>query len=142
MKIGENGLSIIKSFEGLRLMPYMDSVGVWTVGYGSTTDVTPGEPITQAEAEDRLIKDVENAEECVNKHVAVPITQNEFDALCSLVFNVGCGNFRKSTMLRLLNEGDHDAAAYEFRRWDKAGGQVLAGLTRRRFAEQQLFERA
>ena len=142
MNIGERGLELIKSFEGCRLMPYQDSVGVWTVGYGSTTDVQPGESISAAEAEERLRKDCADAEDCVNSTVSVPLTQHEFDALVSFVFNLGCGNFRKSTLLRKLLDSDYDGAAQEFRKWDKAGGQQLAGLTRRRAAEANLFERA
>ena len=130
----------------------MDSVGIWTVGYGSTHDVHPGEPISQAEAESRLAEDVSHAEVAVNAAVEVPLTQGEFDALVSIVFNVGPGlkgkkdgiiklkNGEPSTMLKLLNEGDYDGAANQFRRWDRAGGQVLSGLSKRRYAEFKLFE--
>ena len=142
MKIGERGLELIKKFEGCRLMPYQDSVGVWTVGYGSTTDVQPGEPITAAEAEERLLKDLRDAEDCVNSAVSVPLTQNEFDALVSFVFNLGCGNFRKSTLLRLLLDSDYDGACQQLHRFNKAGGVEVAGLTRRRAAEAKLFEQA
>ena len=140
MKIGDAGLALIKEFEGCRLQAYQDSVGVWTIGYGSTTDVAPGQIITQAEAEGRLMEDLKHAETCVNGAVTVPLVQNEFDALVAFVFNLGCGAFRKSTLLRKLLDSDFDGAALEFRRWDKAGGQVLAGLTRRRAAEERLFE--
>ena len=142
MNIGSAGIALIKEFEGCRLQAYQDSVGVWTIGYGSTTDVGPGQAITQAEAEDRLLEDLKHAETCVNGAVTVPLTQHEFDALVAFVFNLGCGNFRKSTLLRKLLDSDFDGAALEFRRWDKAGGQVLAGLTRRRAAEAELFELA
>jgi lysozyme len=142
MSVSEAGLGLIKNFEGLRLVAYLDAVGVWTIGYGCTTDVAPGMKITQAQADDRLKKDVEGAEACVNREVRVDLTQGEFDALVSFVFNLGCGAFKRSTLLELLNKNDKDAAAYEFRRWDKAGGQVLAGLTRRRYAEAKLFETA
>jgi lysozyme len=98
--------------------------------------------ITQAEADDRLLADLKDAEACVSGAVRVPLTQNEFDALVAFTFNLGCGSLRKSTLLRLLNESNYDAAAIEFRKWDKAGGQVLAGLTRRRMAEARLFEQA
>ena len=93
-----------------------------------------------AEAEDRLKEDVHHAENCVNSLVAVPLTQGEFDALCSFAFNLGCSALRKSTLLRLLNQSDYDGAAAEFRKWNKAGGEVLAGLTKRRFEESQRFE--
>ena len=142
MKIGERGLALIREFEGCRLQAYQDSVGVWTIGYGCTTDVEPGQIITQAEAEARLSEDLKHAESCVNAAVTVPLTQHEFDACVSFVFNLGCGNFRKSTLLLKLLDSDYDGAALEFRIWDKAGGQVLAGLTRRRMAEERLFETA
>ena len=142
MEISEFGLDLIKKHEGCRLVGYLDSVGVATIGYGSTYNVTPGMRITQAEADDRLKNDVKAAENCVNKCVSVPLTQNEFDALCSLVFNIGCGNFRKSTLLNLLNQNRQDEAAIEFTKWDKAGGHVLAGLTARRHDDTRLFESA
>lgn len=140
MKLGPQGLALIKEFEGCKLQAYTDSVGVWTIGYGCTTDVAPGMMITLAQAEQRLVDDLKHAETCVNGAVTVPLTQGEFDALVSWVFNLGCGSLRKSTLLRKLNESDYDGAAQEFLRWDKAGGKVLAGLTRRREAEAELFE--
>ena len=140
MKISDDGLTLIKRFEGVRRVAYQDSVGVWTIGYGSTTEVDPGMRITQAEAEERLQKDVRHAEDCINSAVSVPLTQGEFDALCSFVFNLGCAAFRGSTLLRKLLDSDYDGAAAEFARWDKAGGRVLAGLTRRRAAEAARFE--
>jgi len=140
MNIGPQGLALIKEFEGCRLSAYLDSVGVPTIGYGHTKDVRMGDTCTQAEADAWLAEDVKDAEQCVESEVTVPMTQHEFDALVSFTFNLGCGNLRKSTLLRLLNNSDYDGAALEFRRWDKAGGQVLAGLTRRRDAESRLFE--
>lgn len=142
MKISEAGLSLIKEFEGFRANAYLCSAGVPTIGYGHTRGVKLGDVCTREEAEEWLREDVEAAERCVNQTVAVPLTENEFSALVSFVFNLGCGNFRKSTLLKLLNESRHDEAAMEFRRWDRAGGQVLAGLTKRRLAEQRLFETA
>ena len=142
MKIGKSGIELIKEYEGCRLQAYQDLVGVWTIGYGCTTDVEPGQIITQAEAEQRLLDDLKASEDCVNGAVIVPLAENEFDALVSFVFNLGCKQFRGSTLLRKLNNSDYDGAALEFRRWDKAGGQVLAGLTRRRAAEERLFETA
>ena len=144
MNISENGIALIKEHEGLRLVPYLDARNppVWTVGYGSTTDVQPGERISQAQADERLKEDVKEAEACVNRCVTVELTQNEFDALCSFVFNVGCGNFKKSSMLKYLNSGDFDATAYEFRRWTRAGDAHPPGLVKRRVAEQRLFESA
>lgn len=140
METGDRGIALIKQHEGCRLVAYMDSVGVWTIGYGSTVDVAPGMKITQTQADERLKLDLKDAEDCINANVHVPLTQNEFDALVSFTFNLGCGNLKKSTLLELINQSDYDGAALEFRKWDKAGGQVLAGLTRRRYAEAQLFE--
>ena len=142
MKVSENGLRLIKEFEGLRLKAYQDSVGIWTIGYGHTAGVKEGDVITEEQATEFLRDDAIFAEQCVSNSIRVPVTQNEFDALVAFTFNVGCGNFRKSTLLAKLNEGDYEAAAREFHRWNKAGGQVLAGLTRRRAAEAQLFETA
>ena len=142
MNIGPAGLALIKEFEGLKLVAYLDSVGVPTIGYGHTKDVKIGVRCTQEEADAWLLEDLKDAETCVNGAVTVPLTQNEFDALVSFVFNFGCTKFRGSTLLRKLLDSDYDGAALEFRRWDRAGGQVLAGLTRRRAAEERLFETA
>ena len=142
MNIGPAGLELIKEFEGCKLTAYLDSVGVPTIGYGHTKGVKIGLRCTQEEADAWLLEDLKDAETCVNGAVTVPLTQNEFDALVSFVFNFGCTKFRCSTLLRKLLDSDYDGAALEFRRWDRAGGQVLAGLTRRRAAEERLFETA
>lgn len=141
MRISDDGIELIKSFEDCKLEAYQDSVGVWTLGVGHTgPDVFRGRTITQKEADALLRKDLAAAERCVNMSTNVELTQHEFDALTSLVFNIGCGAFRGSTLLRKLNDSLHDAAAEQFGRWNKAGGQELAGLTRRREAERNLFE--
>lgn len=142
MKIGDAGLALIKEYEGCRLEAYQDSVGIWTIGYGHTSGVQAGDKCTQDEADAWLLEDVKHAETCVNGAVTVPLTQNEFDALVSFVFNLGCKQFRSSTLLRKLLDSDYDGAAAELKRWNKAGGQVLAGLTKRRAAEEKLFETA
>lgn len=142
MKLSEKGFALIRKFEGLKLTAYQCSAHVWTIGYGSTRGVREGMTITEEEAEDLLWKDVKGAENCVNANVHVPMTQGEFDALVSFVFNLGCGAFGKSTLLRKLNGGDYDGSSAEFGRWNKAAGKELAGLTRRREAEQQRFEEA
>lgn len=154
MKISEVGLNLIREFEGLRLKAYMDSVGVPTIGYGHTRGVKMGDTCTPEEAVAWLADDVEEAEKAVNEAVTVPLTQNEFDALVSLVFNVGPGkkgvkdgiitlkNGNPSTLLRYLNAEDYDSAGLEILRWNRAGGQVLSGLSRRRYRESQLFETA
>ena len=140
--INEAGLELIKEFEGCKLAAYLDSVGVPTIGVGHTKGVKMGDTCTQEEADAFLREDLEHAEKCVNRAVTVPLTDNEFAALVSLVFNIGCGNFQKSTLLRKINDSDFNGAEQEFRRWDKAGDQVLAGLTRRRLAEARLFDTA
>ena len=142
MNISDNGLDLIKKHEGLRLEAYQDSVGVWTIGYGHTAGVKEGDTCTEEEANAYLREDAKSAERCVNSCVAVPLTQNEFDALCSFAFNLGCTSLRNSTLLRKLNDSDFDGAAAEFQKWNHAGGKVLAGLTKRREDEAQLFEQA
>jgi lysozyme len=140
MKISDKGLKLIKDFEGLKLTSYLCPANVWTIGYGSTgPHVKQGMTITEKEAEDLLKDDVKRFEECVTDAVEVDLTQDEFDALVSFSFNVGCGAFMGSTLLRLLNAGNKQAAAQQFPRWNKAAGQVLAGLTRRREAEKALY---
>lgn len=140
MKISQRGLDTIKAFEGLELKAYYDAVGIITIGYGSTgPHVKPGLVITPSEAEDLLRKDVTRFEACVEKQVTAPINQNQFDALVSFAFNLGCGNLASSTLLRKLNAKDYAGAAEQFLVWNRAGGRVLPGLTRRREAEKALF---
>jgi lysozyme len=136
-----NGLALTEQFEGCRLSAYQDQVGVWTIGYGHTgADVTPGLTITQVEAEALLAKDVLAAARCVNTLVKLSLTQGEFDALVDFVFNLGSGNFLRSTLLTALNAGDLAKAAAQFECWDRAGGVIVAGLLRRRQAELGLFQ--
>jgi lysozyme len=132
-------LSLIKEFEGLRLEAYLCPAKVWTIGYGHTKTAKPGMKITEGGAEALLRHDLEWVESTINKNVKVPLTQNQYDALASFIYNVGAGAFRKSTLLRLLNQGDYAGAAGQFQRWNKAGGKVLRGLTRRRQAEAEKF---
>jgi lysozyme len=135
------GLALTEQYEGCRLTAYQDQVGVWTIGYGHTgADVTPGLTITQQQAEALLAKDVLTAARCVNSMVKLQLTQGEFDALVDFVFNLGAGNFARSTLLTALNAGDFARAAAQFECWDRAGGIVVAGLLRRRQAELGLFE--
>lgn len=138
-RINETGLELIKDFEGLRLSAYQDAVGVWTIGYGHTSTAYPGQRITIAQATALLRQDVANFENAVTQAVRVPITENQFAALVSFTYNVGSGALNSSTLLRKLNAGDTFGAASEFLRWNRAGGNVLAGLTRRREAERSLF---
>ncbi|OQS37343.1 lysozyme [Chromobacterium haemolyticum] len=140
MNISANGIKLIQQFEGLRLKAYQDAVGVWTIGYGHTgPNVTPGLVITQAQADALLARDLSRFETGVTRLVQVPLNQNQFDALVSFSYNLGLGSLQNSTLLRLLNQRDYAGAAAQFPRWNKAGGKVLPGLTRRRAAEQALF---
>ena len=140
MNYSKDGMKLTEGFEQCRLVSYHDIKGVLTIGWGHTGfDVYEGQTITQAEADALLLKDVSFSEYTVNHYVTIQLTQDEFDAITDLVFNIGCGAFRSSTLLRLLNQGDFVNAALEFDKWDKAGGQVVAGLLRRRQAETALF---
>lgn len=140
LNYSKSGLALTEGFEGLRLQAYQDSVGVWTIGYGHTGGVYPGMAISQLQAEQFLLADVQSAVHCVNQAVNVVLQQSEFDALVDFVFNVGGGNFVSSTLLRDLNAHNFTGAAQQFLVWNKAGGQVLAGLMRRRAAESQVFQ--
>src|SRR5258706_5105660 len=129
MKISEAGLEVIMDNEGLRLEAYQDIVGVWTIGFGHTgAEVKPGIIIKLEAAKGLLLSDVETSEKCVNNCVSGVITQGQFDALCSFVFNLGCSALRNSTLLRKLNDGDDVGAAEQFMHWNHAGGKVVAGF--------------
>ena len=134
-----SGVNLIKSFEGLRLKAYQDAVGVWTLGYGTTRGVKPGQEITEAQAEALIKTDLTRFERDVSQAVRISINDNQFAALVSFTYNVGSGAMRSSTLLRKLNRRDINGAANEFPRWNRAGGRILAGLTRRRNAERALF---
>lgn len=140
MKTGAEGIRLIKHFEGLRLKAYQCSAGVWTVGYGHTSQVLPGQTITEAEADRFLQQDLAVCEQTVNQRVRVPLTQQQFDALVSFVFNLGSGSFSRSALLQKLNSQDYTGAGNEFLRWTYAGGKVVPGLVRRREAEKALFD--
>lgn len=137
--VSAEGLALLKQWEGLRLDAYRDVGGVWTIGYGHTGGVMPGERITEAEAEHLLRDDLGWAEGAVHRLVNVKLTDNQHAALVSFVFNVGEGAFAKSTLLRKLNAGDYAAVPAELARWNKAGGQVVQGLVNRRAAEAGLW---
>lgn len=140
MQYSQDGLHLTEQFEGCKLVAYPDSIGVPTIGYGHTRGVHLGMTCTQAQAEQWLQEDVQSAVSEVNKHVTIPLTQHEFDALVDFTFNCGAGNLDHSTLLKLVNTGDFAHAANEFERWDKAGGKVFAGLLRRRLAEKHEFQ--
>ncbi|MFZ5335350.1 lysozyme [Enterobacter asburiae] len=144
MQISDKGIALIKQFEGCKLTAYQDSVGVWTIGYGWTKPVD-GKPIRagmtiKQETAERLLKTgLVSYESDVSRLVKVGLTQGQFDALVSFTYNLGGRSLSTSTLLRRLNAGDYAGAADEFLRWNKAGGKVLNGLTRRREAERALF---
>lgn len=138
--ISEKGIDLIKSFEGFRSKAYRDAVGVLTIGWGHTAGVKPGMVITQAQGEAMLRHDLEVFEKGVSAALGkTQTTQGQWDAMVSFSFNVGLGNFRKSSVLRLHKAGNHTGAANALLLWTKAGGRVLPGLTRRRQAERALY---
>lgn len=140
MNISENGLKIIKNFEGCRLKAYKCPAGVWTIGFGHTgKDVKEGLTITQEQAEHYLQNDIIIHSANVTRLVKVPITQNQFDALVSFEYNVGYGNFASSTMLKMINKNMFPEAAQQFDRWVYANKKRLTGLVKRRQAEKELF---
>ena len=142
MNISERGLNLIKEFETCKLDAYMPTPDdVPTIGWGHTgADVQMGLRWTQDQADAALAHDIQRFEKCVNDCVTVPLQQPEFDACVSLAFNIGTGAFKSSTLVRLLNASDYDGASLQFARWNKQAGKELAGLTRRRLAERDLFE--
>ena len=132
-------MSLIKQFEGCKLTAYLCPAGKWTIGYGRTTNVKKGDTCSQAQADAWVVEEYDAFEARVRRIVTVPLTANQLGALVSFAYNLGVGALRDSTLLRLLNAGDYKGAAAQFARWDKAGGRVLAGLTKRRAAEAALF---
>ena len=145
MKTSSKGKAIIKQYEGFRAKPYLCPAKIPTIGYGATyyTDgrkVKLSDPaISEADADKLLDKMLVKYEDAVNRYVQVPITQNQFDALVSFCYNLGQENLRNSTLLKKLNAKDYNGAADQFLRWNRAGGKVLAGLTKRRTDERKLF---
>lgn len=140
MKISQEGIALIKKFEGCKLESYLCAANVPTIGYGSTKGIEMGMTISQERAEELLLEDLEVYEDAVIKAVEVPLHQHQFDALVSWTFNLGGANLNASTMLKVLNQGAYEDVPYQMKRWNKAGGKVLEGLTRRRLAESLLFE--
>lgn len=146
MKLSENGLRLIKSFEGYHTRQsdggckaYLCPANVWTCGWGCTEGVTANTRWTEAEATERLAAEIAKFENAVDHAVTVPLNQNQFDALVSFAYNCGVGALQRSTLLKRLNAANFDAAAREFPKWNKGGGRVLQGLVNRRAREQALF---
>jgi len=142
-KTGTSGKNLIKEFEGFRATAYLCPAGVWTIGYGTTKmngkNIHPSAKITTEEADVLLEEDLKKFEDGINRCVSVELTQKQFDAIASFVYNLGIGSLQKSTLLKKLNAGLIDEAADEFLKWDKSKGERLPGLTRRRKAERELF---
>lgn len=139
MTTSKAGMDFIKSFEGLRLQAYKCPAGVWTVGYGTTKNVTKGMTITKERADDMFVEDIAPFERLLNK-MGINFRQEQFDSLISWLYNLGAGNFNRSTLKKYIVGDflDEDIAA-EFIRWVNAGGKPLLGLKRRRVAEANMF---
>ena len=142
MGISEEGKNLIKKFEGCELEAYKCAAGVWTIGYGHIKTAVEGMKIDQATANELFDEEMGEYETYVNTAVTVPLSQNQFDAIVSWVFNLGNGNLKASTMLKVINSGDHAGVPAQIKRWNKAGGKVLDGLVRRREAEALLYQGA
>ncbi len=139
MKQSAHGKSFVHDFESCELKAYLDGGGVPTIGWGHIKGVKMGDTCTLAQANAWYDEDVTGTEEAVNRLVKVPLNQNQFDALVSFTFNCGANALEHSTLLAKLNAGNYDGARDEFLRWNKDNGKVVAGLTRRRAAEANLF---
>lgn len=140
MKTSQEGIDLIKHFEGCELESYRCSANVLTIGYGTTKNVVEGMKISQHQAEELLMKDLEEFEEYVEDLIDVKLEQHQFDALVAWTYNLGPTNLKTSTLRKVLNKGAYDDVPEQMKRWNKAGGQVLKGLVRRRGAEALLFE--
>jgi len=140
LKTSQEGISLIKSFEGCELTAYRCSADVPTIGYGHTAGVSDGDTCTQEEAETMLAEDLVEFEEYVKNYVEFELQQNEFDALVAWTYNLGPKNLSESTLLKELNAGNLEEVPRQMKRWNRAGGEVLDGLIRRREAESRLFK--
>lgn len=143
-QISKKGIQLISNFEGLRLNAYQDSVGIWTIGFGTTVfphgqKVQDGDCCTIQQAQNYMSHDLKRFEVAVFKAVQVPLNQHQFDALVSLTYNIGIGAFQSSTLLKLLNTGNYAAASDQFDVWIKAGGKTVQGLVNRRAIEKACF---
>lgn len=142
MKVSQDCVELVKHFEGFEDTAYLCPANVWTIGYGRTRNVKEGDRITEPQAERDLLEELEEFKHQVLNSVKVELKQNELDALTSWTYNLGVGNLQSSTLLKKLNSGDKDSVPSEMLRWNKASGEVLAGLTRRREAEAELWAKA
>ena len=146
MHISPSGIDLICNFEGKRLTAYDDGVGVWTIGFGTTVypngiKVKKGDTCTEAQAKAFMAHDLKKFEAAVNNAVTVPLSQNQFDALVSLAYNIGTNAFSGSTLVKKLNSNDFRGAADQFDVWVNAGGKRMQGLVNRRAKEKEVFLR-
>ena len=145
MKIAQAGIDLIKTFEGCKLKAYQCSAGKWTIGYGNTQyenglSVKQGDTATQERANELFGLILSKFDSAVSARLKRDVTQNQFDALVSFAYNCGIGNLEKSTLFAKVNKYPNDPTiGAEFMKWNKAGGKALAGLTRRRKAEYELY---
>jgi len=145
MRTSDNGIALIKEFEGLSLKPYRDCIGLWTIGIGTLIGDGKYLPdnwnrtFTIEECYALLRKELIHIERGIAKYISVSLTQNEFDALVSFVYNLGLGTLQRSTVRQKLNRGDKIGAIKSWLKYNKAGGKVFKGLDRRRKAEVNLF---
>ncbi len=140
-RINADGIALIKDYEGLHLTPYLCPAKIWTIGYGHTRTVHSGMQVTPDQADQMLDDDLRLIERAVQRAVQVPLNDNQFAALVSFAFNVGINNFQNSTLLKLLNRGWYEQVPAQLTRWNRANGEVMGGLSRRRAAEAQLWNR-
>jgi lysozyme len=140
MKTSEEGVALIRHFEGCELEAYLCPANVWTIGYGHTLGVKEGDAIDQEAAEALLIEDLEEFEGYVREATEIELTQNQFDALVAWTYNLGPGNLKESTLLNRVNYGPISDVPMQIKRWTKAGGKELPGLVKRRAAEAALWE--
>jgi lysozyme len=144
-QITDEGIALIKRFEGCKLEPYECSAGVPTTGYGATYGTSGlrvtmcDSPITQEQADELFERDIKHFGQRVDGMIGVPVSPNQFSALVSLAYNIGCGNLKTSTLLRKLNLLDYQGAADQFPLWRRAGGEIIQGLVNRRAKERDLF---
>lgn len=140
MNISKQGIDLIKSFENLRLTAYLCPAGVWTIGYGHTANVKRGDMITEEQAQKMLESDLAWIERTIQAAVTVPLTQNQYDALCSIIYNIGSTMFRNSTLLKYINSGaEENAIVDQFMRWKFVNGRESKGLVNRRRKEVELW---
>ena len=140
IKINQAGIDLVKEFEGgPYLKPYLCPAKIWTIGYGHTRTVRSGMEITAEQAEALLVEDMQSVQNFIRRLVSVKLNENEFSALCSFAYNVGVGNLESSTLLKLLNRGWYEQVPAQLMRWNRIGGEVAGGLTRRRAAEGKLW---